>query len=154
MKLAAMVSVELCRIIINESCDEQVIVLREVKGKRSFPIVIGVFEATVIDRIVKERTAPRPLTHDLIGAVIRGLGGKLTKAVISNLKNDTYFAKLVIATSPDGTVSGSPGTGTGTGSRREIEIDARPSDAVALALQLGAPIFVSEKVMNQVARVE
>ncbi len=132
------IPVELSRIVIDETSDEQVIVLREVGGERSFPILIGIFEATVIDRIVKGRGAPRPLTHDLIAEIIHRLGGRLHRAEIDDLKSDTYYAKLVIALDRD--------------KGREVLIDARPSDAVAVALQMGAPLFVAEKVMDQVAR--
>jgi bifunctional DNase/RNase len=107
---------ELRRIIISEVHDQQVIVLREVDGERSFPIVIGIFEATSIDRRVKNMPSPRPLTHDLVTNVIEQLGGDIQDVIISELKEHTYFAKLRI--------------------RHEgelIEIDSRPSDAIALA---------------------
>ena len=88
------VHMELKRIIINEVHDQQVIMLREVDGERSFPIVIGIFEATSIDRRVKGMPSPRPLTHDLVAAVIDQLGGELQDIYISELKEHTYFAKL------------------------------------------------------------
>src|SRR5688500_14587404 len=72
---AVTVQMELKRIIINEIHDQQVIMLREVDGERSFPIVIGIFEATSIDRRVRGISSPRPLTHDLIAGVIDQLGG-------------------------------------------------------------------------------
>jgi bifunctional DNase/RNase len=123
---------ELKRIVINEVHEQQVIMLREVDGERSFPIVIGIFEATSIDRRVKGVQSPRPLTHDLITHVIEQLGGDLQDIYISDLRDHTYFAKLRI--------------------RKEgelIEIDCRPSDAIALAVTGRVPIFVAEEVLNE-----
>src|SRR5271157_1486821 len=108
------VQMELKRIIINEVHDQQVIMLREVEGERSFPIVIGIFEATSIDRRVKNMPSPRPLTHDLVANVIDNMGGELQDIVISELKEHTYFAKLRIR--QDGEL---------------VEVDCRPSDAIA-----------------------
>ena len=85
---------ELRRIIISEVDDHQVIILKEVDGDRSFPIVIGIFEATSIDRRVKGLSAPRPLTHDLITAVVEQMGGEIQDIVISDLRDHTYYAKL------------------------------------------------------------
>src|SRR6185295_12633437 len=103
----------------------QVIVLKEVDGERSFPIVIGIFEATSIDRRVRGLQSPRPLTHDLIASVIDQLGGEIQDVVISDLEEHTYFAKLRV--------------------RREgelTEIDCRPSDAIAVAVTAKVPIYV------------
>src|SRR5439155_24179758 len=116
---------ELKRIIISEVHDQQVIMLREVEGERTFPIVIGIFEATSIDRRVKNLPSPRPLTHDLVANVVEQLGGEIQDVIISDLKEHTYFAKLRV--------------------RHEgelIEIDSRPSDAIALAVTAKVPIYV------------
>ena len=123
---------ELRRIIISEVDDHQVIILKEVDGERSFPIVIGIFEATSIDRRVKGMHPPRPLTHDLITAVVEQMGGEIQDVVISDLKEHTYFAKLRV--------------------RKEgelIEVDCRPGDAIALAVTAKAPIYVSEEVLGE-----
>lgn len=133
-----MVEVELVRVIIDERCDEQAIFLRDGNG-REFPIVIGIFEATAIDRIVKERRAERPLTHDLIPAVLRALGARLLRIEIDDLKGEVFFAKLKIAR-PQGTSS------------IEVSVDCRPSDAVALAVREGAPMFVDEKIIARVGK--
>jgi len=125
---------ELKRIIISEIHDQQVILLREVDGDRSFPIVIGIFEATSIDRRVKNQPTQRPLTHDLVNNVVEQLGAELQDVVISELRDHTYFAKLRI--------------------RHEgelIEVDSRPSDAIALAVTARVPIFVNEDVLNELA---
>jgi uncharacterized protein len=123
---------ELRRIIISEVDEHQVIVLKEVEGERSFPIVIGIFEATSIDRRVRGMQSPRPLTHDLIASVIDQLGGEVQDVVISDLEEHTYFAKLRV--------------------RREgelVEIDCRPSDAIAVAVTAKVPIYVSEQVLGE-----
>lgn len=129
------VQMELARIIISEINDQQVIYLKEVGGERSFPILIGIFEATSIDRRVKGFTSPRPLTHDLIVNVVEGLGGELQDVLISELREHTYYAKLRVR--HDGEL---------------IEIDARPSDAIAVAVTCSPPlpIYVNEEVLADV----
>ena len=129
------VHMELSRIIISEINDQQVIYLKEVEGDRTFPILIGIFEATSIDRRVKQYHSPRPLTHDLLVSAVESLGGELQDVVISDLKDHTYFAKLRVR--HDGEL---------------VEIDARPSDAIAVAVACdpALPIYVSEDVLNDV----
>jgi hypothetical protein len=127
---------ELVRIIISEINDQQVIFLREVDGERSFPILIGLFEATSIDRRVKGEIPQRPLTHDLLKNAIEQLGGVAQDVVINNLQEHTYFA--LIRVKKDGEL---------------IEIDSRPSDAIALAVhyQPFLPIYVEDTVLEEVA---
>ncbi len=129
------VQMRLSRIIISEINDHQVIYLREVNGDRQFPILIGVFEATSIDRRVKSYSAPRPLTHDLIVNMVEQLGGELDSVLITELKDHTYFARVRIR--QDGEL---------------IEIDSRPSDAIAIAVtcEPNLPIWVSEQVIEEV----
>ncbi|GAH77460.1 unnamed protein product, partial [marine sediment metagenome] len=119
------VRVELVRIMINEAGDHQVIVLKEVGGERAFPIVIGFFEAAAIDRRLKGLQLPRPLTHDLLGGVIEALGGRLAKVVVTDLRDHTFYANLVIDRNGD-----------------EVRVDARPSDAIALGIANDTPIFI------------
>ena len=124
---------ELSRIIINELNDQQVIYLREVDGERMFPILIGIFEATSIDRRVKDISTPRPLTHDLLVNLVETMGGEFQDVVISELREHTYYAILRV--------------------RQEgelLEIDARPSDAIAIAVTCDLPIYVNEEVLNDV----
>ncbi len=127
------VHMELKRIIISEVHDQQVIMLKEVEGDRSFPIVIGIFEATSIDRRIKKMPSPRPLTHDLVTSVIDNLGGELRDVYISELRDHTYFAKLRIRQNGE-----------------LIEVDSRPSDAIALAVTASVPIYVAEEVLEEV----
>jgi bifunctional DNase/RNase len=123
---------ELVKILIQETSDHQVIVLKEEDGERMFPILIGPYEAMAIDRRVKNVQAPRPLTHDLLNNTISGLGGVLNRIVVNDLQDNTFYAKLVIGT--DG---------------GEVEIDARPSDAIALASLDDTPIYVEEAVLEE-----
>jgi bifunctional DNase/RNase len=130
------VAMELSRIIISEINSEQVIYLKEIDGDRTFPILIGIFEATSIDRRVKHHEAPRPLTHDLLVNSVEALGGEFQDVVISELKDHTYYAVLRV--------------------RHEgelVEIDSRPSDAIAVAVTCDPqlPIYVSEDVLTDVA---
>ncbi len=129
------VQMELARIIISEINDQQIIYLREVGGSRTFPILIGIFEAGSIDRRVKGLEAPRPLTHDLLVSVIEHLGGEPHSVVITELREHTYFATLRIM--QDGEM---------------VEVDSRPSDAIAIAVtcEPHLPIFVAEDVLNDV----
>jgi bifunctional DNase/RNase len=129
----AVVQMELTRIIISENTEQQIIFLREVDGDRNFPIVIGLFEATSIERRVKQQNAARPLTHDLLASTIELLGGELQDIYINELRDHTYYAKLRIR--HDGEI---------------VEVDSRPSDAIAVAVTVDVPIYVSEEVLDEV----
>ena len=129
------VEMQLARIIISEISDSQVIYLKEVDGERQFPILIGIFEATTIDRRVKDTTQPpRPLTHDLIVKVAEALGAEVDSVVIHELTAHTYYASLRLRKNGE-----------------LIEIDSRPSDAIAVAVTFSPPlpIFVSEQVLAE-----
>ncbi len=125
------VEVELSKIIINEAVDQQIIVLKELEGDRSFPIVIGMTEILAIDRRLKNIQLPRPMTHDLLADIIDQMGGDVEKVVICDLSNGTFYARLHIDT--DGEM---------------VEVDSRPSDAIALGVGVGASIFVDEQVFE------
>ena len=130
------VKMQLARIIISELTENQVIYLQEVDGDREFPILIGIFEATNIDRRVKDGyVPPRPLTHDLVVSVANALGAKVESVVISELEQSTYFAQLCLV-KEDGEV---------------IQIDSRPSDAIAVAVTFSPPlpIYVIEHVLEE-----
>lgn len=129
------VEMKLSRIIISEINEQQVIYLKEVEGDRQFPILIGIFEATSIDRRVKSDKPLRPLTHDLLVSVVDALGGELDSVVINDLREHTYYAKLRIRVEGE-----------------LVEIDSRPSDAIAVAVTCDPhlPIYVSEEVLNEV----
>jgi len=124
------VEVELSRIIINETSDQQVIVLKERHGQRSFPIVIGIVEVFAIDRRLKGIKPPRPMTHDLLDGVIKSLGAEVEKIVIDDLRNHTFYAKITL-----------------NSNGQTVKIDCRPSDAIALGVASNAPIYVAEHVL-------
>jgi len=126
---------ELSRIIISEINDQQVIYLREVEGNRTFPILIGLFEATSIDRKVKGYPTQRPLTHDLLVSAVEQLGAEFQDVVITELREHTYYALLRVRHNGE-----------------LMEIDSRPSDAIAVAVTCDPvlPIYVSEEVLRDV----
>jgi len=126
------VRMELSRIFIRELADVQIIELSEMEGDRKFPIVIGLPEAFAIERRLKGIDIPRPQTHDLLASVISDLGGTLKEIVIHDLRDGTFFAKLIIL--QDG---------------MEVEVDSRPSDAIALGVANDVPIYVAEHVLAQ-----
>ena len=127
------IQMELHKIIISEMQDQQIIMLKEVDGERTFPIVIGSGEAYAIDRRLKGIPTPRPLTHDLLANVIEQLGGTIESIEINDLENHTFFARIHIR--KDGQL---------------LEIDSRPSDAIALGIATTVPIFVAEHVLDEV----
>jgi bifunctional DNase/RNase len=126
---------ELSRIIINEMSDQQVIVLKERTGERSFPIVIGIVEIFAIDRRLKGIAPARPMTHDLLANVIENLGAQIEKIVISDLRHHVFYARIHLI------LNG-----------RTIELDSRPSDAIALGVATDAPIYVADHVFEQAAQ--
>ena len=127
-----MVEMELNKIIIDEKRPDQVIVLKEKKGARVLPIVIGLLEASSIKMKLSGYKPPRPLTHDLLYSVLDNLDAKLDRVVIDRLENNTFFAKLIVRL--NGTTK---------------SIDARPSDSIALAVRTKSPIFVEDEVLNK-----
>jgi len=127
--------VELSRIIINETSDQQIIVLKERQGPRSFPIVIGIVEIFAIDRRLKGIKPPRPMTHDLLDSVIENLGANVEKIVINDLRNHTFYAKIYLSSNG-----------------RTVQVDSRPSDAIALGVASDAPIYVAEHVFDKTSQ--
>ena len=124
---------ELVKIVIRETSDQQYIFLKEKEGDRAFPIVIGYFEASAIDRRVRGVSTPRPMTHDLLSNTIEALGAEVRRVVVNRLHENTFFAQLVVVRDDE-----------------ELTIDCRPSDAIALAVSVGAQIFVAESVIDAV----
>ncbi len=129
------VRMNLARIVIQDTSDQQIIFLREAGGDREFPIVIGDAEASAINRRLKGVKKARPMTHDLLADVIDRLGVEFEKIVINDLKNHTFYAKLILRANGE-----------------MIEIDSRPSDAIALGVASETPIYVSEHVLREVCR--
>jgi bifunctional DNase/RNase len=131
------VRMDLARIVIHDTSEQQIIFLREREGEREFPIIIGDAEALAIDRRLKGYKRARPMTHDLMADVIQKLGAEVEKIVVTDLKEGTFYAKLVLRCR-GGEV---------------IEIDSRPSDAIALGVASAeTAIFVNEHVLREVCR--
>jgi bifunctional DNase/RNase len=111
-----------------------VVLLEDRNGERSLPIWIGVAEAHSIAAEMERRRPPRPNTHDLAKRLIDDLEGALDRVVVTELREGTYYAVIFLSTRG-----------------RRIEVDARPSDAIALALRCGAPLFVREALFREAA---
>ena len=114
-----------------------IIILRDSDGQRVLPIWVGIFEANAIALQMENISTPRPMTHDLLRHVIEDLGGTVTKIVIADLRDNTFYALIHVDT-PNGPVA----------------IDARPSDAIALALRTQASIFVEESVIDSAKGID
>jgi bifunctional DNase/RNase len=108
-----------------------IVVLKDIGGNAILPIWVGIYEANAIALEIEKVTTPRPMTHDLIKILLLGLGTGIRKVVVSELKDDTFYA--VIWLDKEGEL---------------ISVDSRPSDALALALRLDCPIFVDDSVLK------
>ena len=108
-----------------------IVVLKDIDGESVLPIWVGVYEANAIALEIEKVTTPRPMTHDLLKNVLTGFGAVVSKVVVTELKDDTFYA--VIWAERDGQV---------------ISLDSRPSDALALALRVDCPIFVDDEVLR------
>jgi bifunctional DNase/RNase len=125
------IEVRIRGLMMDPSTNMPIVVLKDVGSDTVMPIWVGIFEANAIAIEIEKVSAPRPMTHDLTRNLMRSMNGQLEKIVITELRDDTFFAVLWI--------------------RQEDELitmDARPSDAIALALRADCPIFVSEQVMQ------
>jgi len=129
-----MVRVEIDSIRVSLMSQDRVVVLKDADSDRYLPIWIGAFEAEAIRVELSGTPVPRPLTHDLLKAVITQFGGEVEHIVVSDLRNDVYYAAIKIKN--EGEI---------------VEIDSRPSDAIALAVRLKVPIFVDDAVMDRAA---
>lgn len=132
-----MVECELSRIVLRDTAEEQFIFLREKEGERRvFPIVIGRFEARAIDRSVRGDSPQRPMTHDLLATVVEALGARVARVDVVDLREGTFFATIRLEREGE-----------------TVEVDGRPSDAIAVAVRTGAPIFVAERVVREAVEV-
>ncbi len=114
-----------------------IIILRDKDGDRVLPIWVGIFEANAIALQIENVTTPRPMTHDLLRNVIEDLNAAVQKVVVSDLKENTFYAQIHLRVASD-----------------SVAVDARPSDAIALALRVRAPIFVEEHVIDHAKTVD
>jgi bifunctional DNase/RNase len=126
------IEVRIRGLMMDPATNMPIVVLKDVASEMLMPIWVGIFEANAIAIEVEKVAAPRPMTHDLAKDLIHSLNAQVERVVISELKDDTFFATLWLRQGND-----------------PITIDARPSDAIALALRTDCPIFVAEEVMQK-----
>lgn len=118
-------------LMMDPQTNNPIVVLKDVNGTAILPIWVGIYEASAIASEIEKHATPRPMTHDLIRNVLFGLEASVKKIVVSDLKDDTFYA--VIWLERDGEM---------------ISIDSRPSDALAIALRMDCPIFVDDTVLK------
>ena len=111
---------------------QRVVILREKEAERYLPIWIGPAEADSIAVKLQDVAVPRPLTHDLLRNVIDTLGASVTCIIVNDLRNDTFYAKVILSVNGEA-----------------VEVDSRPSDAIALAVRVKAPIYAEESVLDK-----
>ena len=114
-----------------------IIILKDEEDKRSLPIWVGIFEANAIALELEKIATPRPMTHDLIKSILETVEARVTKVVVTDLKENTFYALLHIQIG-----------------EREYTVDSRPSDAIALALRVAAPIYVDDEVVKKAKTLE
>jgi bifunctional DNase/RNase len=129
--------VEIKGLMLDPSSNVPIVILRDTESQLFLPIWIGLSEANAIASRIEGIEPPRPMTHDLLRSVVENLGGAVEKIVISDLKESTFFAVIHVRQGD-----------------RPVEIDARPSDAIALALRVSAPIFVLRSVLDKAQAVD
>jgi hypothetical protein len=122
-------------LILEHKTQQNVVILREAEGERILPIWIGPGEAQAIRRILSDEPFPRPLTHDLLVLIVEGLKARVSRVVISDLRESTFYATVIVQRDSE-----------------VLSIDARPSDSIAVALRAKAPIFVNEELLQEPPR--
>ena len=125
-----MIKVKIEGVVLDLKSNLPIVILKDDK-QRVLLISVGIFEAQAIAFALEKVRIPRPLTHDLTSSIIERLGSSLLRIEITELKGNTYFARLVLKTKES----------------EEIKIDSRPSDAIAIALRLQAPIYADESLL-------
>lgn len=128
-----MIEVKVTGLQYDEKAKSHVVFLSEVGGGRVLPIWIGPAEASAIGMELLGKKFQRPLTHDLMATIVRGLRATVTKVMISDLRENTFYANVVLEREKDHEI---------------VNVDARPSDSIALALKTNAPIYLSEKILE------
>jgi bifunctional DNase/RNase len=127
-----MIEVKVAHLGLDRTTNTPVVILQEKEGERVLPIWIGPAEASAIAMELAGVKFARPLTHDLLKTIILGLGARLSRVIITQVKENTYFAELHVH----------------RGEAEVIQIDARPSDSIAIALRLNAPIFTQDELLE------
>ena len=124
-------------LLVDPITNMPIVILKDKEGERVLPIWVGIFEANAIALQIENVATPRPMTHDLLRNIIADLDGEVDRVVVSDLKENTFFAIIHL------TVKG-----------EHVVVDARPSDAIALALRTRAPILVEETVVDNAKTVD
>lgn len=133
---SALVAMSIKGLMLDPVSNSPIVVLKDDEEKFFLPIWVGIFEANAIALQLENVSTPRPMTHDLLKNMIAELDARVTRVVINDLRDSTFFAQIRV-------------TITRGGADRTLELDARPSDAIALALRTEAPIFVAQKVLDE-----
>jgi uncharacterized protein len=134
---ASELRVEIKGLMLDPSSNVPIVILRDMENQLFLPIWIGISEAQAIASRIEGIEPLRPMTHDLLRSMVEKLGARVSKVVISDLKENTFFAALHVLQGDN-----------------ELVVDARPSDAIALALRMEAPIFVLQSVLDQAQAVD
>ena len=132
-----MIEMNIKGLMVDPITNMPIIILRDPEGQKVLPIWVGVFEANAIALQIENVTTPRPMTHDLLRNVIQDLKADILKIVVSDLKENTFYALIHLQ------VNGEP-----------LAVDARPSDAIALALRARAPIYVEDRVIDHAKTID
>jgi bifunctional DNase/RNase len=127
-----MIEVTIDSIRVSLVSPQRLVILKDIDQERFLPIWIGPFEAEAIAIKLQDVEVKRPMTHDLLNTLIKELGGVVSHVIVNELRNDTYYARIILD------VNG-----------KHMEIDSRPSDAIALSVRANVPVFVAEEVMEK-----
>ncbi len=125
------------QVVVDSQTNSPIVVLKEINGDRILPIWIGLLEADAIASVLEGVTFSRPMTHDLLKTVLESSDFEITKVEVNDLKNNTYYALIHLRHNDE-----------------NMTIDARPSDALAISLRVGAPIYVAEAILDNSVQIE
>jgi len=131
--VSSVIEVNVGGLAFDEKTKSHVVILREMNGTRVLPIWIGPAEASAIAMEIAGKKFQRPLTHDLMATIVKGLKAKVSKIIISDLRDNTFYANIVLEREKDNEI---------------VNVDARPSDCIALALRTQSPIYLSETLLE------
>jgi len=131
--VSSVIEVSVGGLAFDEKTKSHVVILRETNGNRVLPIWIGPAEASAIAMEIAGKKFQRPLTHDLMATIVKGLKAKVSKIIISDLRDNTFYANIVLEREKDNEI---------------VNVDARPSDSIALALRTQSPIYLSETLLE------
>lgn len=132
-----MIEMKVNGLAIDSESKMPVVILTDMEEKRYLPIWIGIYEADAILIALEHIKVPRPMTHDLIRLIVETLGAEVDRVVIHKIENNTFYAKIHLMLND-----------------KEFEVDSRPSDAIAVALRVDAPIFVTENVILEATIID